>query len=109
MKSKIDWNNRVGPRGWLRNGDPTGDPNTAPRCGAKTRAGGQCKVPGMRNGRCRMHGGASTGPRTAEGLACSKRSRWRHGLYSAEAKAEWKFVRDLARKCLDLLSQLGLK
>ena len=37
------------------------------------------------NGRCRMHGGASTGPRTAEGLARLRRARWKHGLYSAEA------------------------
>lgn len=32
--------------------------------------------------------GASTGPRTAEGLARSRRARWKHGLYSAEARAE---------------------
>jgi hypothetical protein len=47
-----------------------------PRCGAKTRVGGHCKAPAVwntqddvaRNGRCRMHGGLSTGPRTEEGL-----------------------------------------
>jgi hypothetical protein len=47
-----------------------------PRCGAKTRAGGHCMAPavwnarvdGPRNGRCRLHGGLSTGPRTEEGL-----------------------------------------
>ena len=109
MKSKIDGNKRRGPRGWLRNGNSPGDPNSAPRCGAKTRAGGHCKAPAMRNGRCRMHGGASTGPRTAEGLTRSRRSRWKHGLYSAEAKAEWKFVRRLARNCLDLLSKWNSK
>jgi hypothetical protein len=27
----------------------------------------------MRNGRCRMHGGVSTGPKTVEGLARSRR------------------------------------
>ena len=27
-----------------------------------------CKGPAMASGRCRMHGGASTGPRTPEGL-----------------------------------------
>lgn len=26
----------------------------------------------MRNGRCRMHGGSSTGPRTAEGLEVTR-------------------------------------
>ncbi len=32
-----------------------------------------------------MHGGLSTGPRTAEGLARSRRSRWKHGRFSREA------------------------
>lgn len=32
------------------------------RCGAKTRSGGKCKNWAMNNGRCRMHGGKSTGP-----------------------------------------------
>jgi hypothetical protein len=41
-----------------------------------------------------MQGGASTGPRTTEGLARSRRSRWKHGLYSAEALAERKRVRE---------------
>ena len=42
----------------------------------------------MRNGRCRLHGGKSTVPRTPDGLARSHRARWKHGYYSAEAKAE---------------------
>lgn len=33
----------------------------AKHCGAKTRAGGRCKAPAMANGRCRVHGGSSTG------------------------------------------------
>ena len=37
------------------------------KCGARTRAGGHCKAPGRTNGRCRMHGGLSTGPKTPEG------------------------------------------
>ena len=45
---------------------------TKQRCGAKTRTGKPCKAPGNgRGGRCKMHGGASTGPRTAEGKARS--------------------------------------
>lgn len=37
-----------------------------PRCGAHCRTtGSPCMNPAMRNGRCRMHGGASTGrPKT---------------------------------------------
>ena len=48
-----------------------------PRCGAKMRSGGNCKARAVwdkvgdepRNGRCRNHGGLSTGPRTVDGLA----------------------------------------
>ena len=32
-----------------------------PKCGAKCRSGEPCKNPSMKNGRCRMHGGKSTG------------------------------------------------
>jgi ribosomal protein L32 len=34
---------------------------SCPRCGARTRSGAACKAPSMPNGRCRMHGGMSTG------------------------------------------------
>ncbi len=74
-------------RGWLRHGNRPGDYAKAPRCGARTRAGGCCRQPAMKNGRCRMHGGLSTGPRTAEGLARSRRARWKHGFDSAEIRA----------------------
>jgi hypothetical protein len=37
----------------------------------------------MKNGRCRMHGGASTGARTAEGLARIRRANRKHGVRSA--------------------------
>jgi hypothetical protein len=38
------------------------------RCGARTRAGTPCKRrPDYRNGRCKLHGGASTGPKTEQG------------------------------------------
>jgi hypothetical protein len=40
----------------------------------------------MANGRCRMHGGPSTGPRTPQGLANSRQARLRHGRYSATRK-----------------------
>ena len=73
--------------GPLRNGNPRGDPNLAPRCGAKTRAGCPCRSPAMANGRCRMHGGASTGPRTEAGLARLRAARTTHGFYGAESQA----------------------
>jgi DNA repair protein RadD len=50
----------------------------------RTRRGGSCEGPAMPNGRCRMHGGASTGPRTPEGLERSRKANWKHGGFSAE-------------------------
>jgi len=74
--------------GPLRNGNPRGNPNLAPRCGAKTRAprSGPCRAPAMKNGRCRLHGGKSTGPRTEEGLARMRAAHTTHGYYTAENK-----------------------
>ena len=71
-------------RGRLRNGNPSGDYMKAPRCGAKTRTGRcSCRQPAMANGRCRFHGGKSTGARTAEGRARCAHARRTHGFYSA--------------------------
>jgi hypothetical protein len=42
----------------------------------------------MKNGRCRLHGGKSTGPRTPEGLARSKAARWVHGNRSAAVREQ---------------------
>jgi len=39
----------------------------------------------MANGRCRMHGGKSTGPRTPEGLERSRKANWKHGKFSGSA------------------------
>lgn len=44
-------------------------------CGARTRAGTPCQQKGLfGNGRCRLHGGMSTGPRTDAGKAISARN-----------------------------------
>ena len=77
---------------------------SCPRCGARTRNGGSCKSPAMPNGRCRMHGGKSTGPRTAEGLERMRRTNTKHGLYSAETVRVMRAIRALqrgARRMLD--------
>jgi hypothetical protein len=48
--------------------------NAAPRCGARSkRTGKPCQGAAMPNGRCKLHGGKSTGPRTPEGLERSRR------------------------------------
>ena len=74
-------------RGRLRNGARPGDFLAARRCGARTRAKGCCRQPAMANGRCRFHGGKSTGPRTAEGRRRCREVRLIHGGYAAEIKA----------------------
>ena len=77
--------------------------HAAPRCGVPRKSDGlPCQQGAMPNGRCRMHGGMSTGPRTAEGLERSRKARWQHGHYSARAKAE----RQEARRELQTLRAL---
>jgi hypothetical protein len=93
-------------RGWLKNGNPPGDLSKAARCGAKTRRGTACQGPAMANGRCRIHGGPSTGPRTPEGLERSRRARWKHGAYSRELRALRAENRRRLRALRALLGQL---
>jgi hypothetical protein len=50
----------------------------ANKCGAKTRASGRCRQPAMPNGRCRYHGGLSTGPKDQTG----NKNRLVHGIYA---------------------------
>lgn len=60
--------------------------NAAPRCGAKKRRKGTpCGSPAMANGRCRIHGGLSTGPKTKEGVENIRKAHLKHGQRSAEA------------------------
>lgn len=65
-----------------------------PRCGARTRQGTPCEALAVwdfendrpRNGRCRMHGGLSTGPRTEEGKRRSQEGARLGGRVSAERR-----------------------
>jgi hypothetical protein len=95
-------------RGRLKNGNRSGDFLGAPRCGARTRCGGECRQPAMPNGRCRLHGGLSTGPRTPEGLARSRRARWKHGARSAEVRALRRAARTQLRRVRTILSRAYL-
>lgn len=58
-----------------------------PCCGARTRAGGACRQPAMANGRCRLHGGPSTGAITPAGRDRARFAHWRHGRRSQAAVA----------------------
>ena len=83
------------------------------RCGAKTRSGSPCKRPANKQkGRCRLHGGASTGPKTKEGRAIIARSNTKNGRYTkaklAERKRQAMITKELwaRRKMIEL--QLSL-
>src|ERR1700683_5095242 len=92
------------PKGTLKNGNPSGDPSKAPRCGAKTRKRTACMAPAMKNGRCRLHGGLRTGPKTLEGLERSRKANFKHGRYSPayqeelRKEAEWQSERETYRQ-----------
>ena len=55
------------------------------RCGAKTRQGTACQLPAnKKNGRCRLHGRASTGGKTKEGLARISATNLRQGEFTKD-------------------------
>lgn len=81
----------------LKNGNRQGDPSKSPRCGAKARSGEPCRAPAVRRKdgrytRCRMHGGASTGPRTEQGRSNIARANFKHGRDSKEAKKHRRYL-----------------
>ena len=43
-------------------------------CGARNRRGTPCQCKALENGRCKFHGGMSTGPKTLEGRFRSLRN-----------------------------------
>ncbi len=61
--------------------------STVQLCGAKARQRNYlpCRQPAMKNGRCRLHGGKSTGAKTLEGKIASAEANLKHGLYTHEA------------------------
>jgi len=64
----------------------------APRCRAKTRAGGACQCPAIRGrNRCKLHGGRSSG---AKGAA---NGNFTTGEFTAEAIQERQWLRSIVR------------
>jgi uncharacterized protein YjcR len=63
----------------------------AKKCGAKPRSGWSCRNPAMKNGRCRLHGGKSTG------APKGNKNAFKHGRYSREAIEARKLVRELIK------------
>ena len=67
-------------------------------CGARTRQGGECGQLAMANGRCRYHGGLSTGPRTEEGMRRLRAAVTKHGNRTAAAREFQALVRELQKQ-----------
>ena len=77
------------------------------RCGAKTRKGTPCQRPAYkRNGRCSLHGGKSTGPKTEDGLARLAAARTTHGKYTKEKRAAAKRFAEQGRQMRAELAEL---
>lgn len=106
MAPKTDETPHEKRHGKLRNGNLPGDLSKAKRCGARNRRGMPCACPAMRNGRCRLHGGLSTGPKTVEGIERIRRAVTKHGNYSKQARNERDVYRNLLWECRSLLAEL---
>lgn len=68
-------------------------------CGAKTRTGGSCRQPAMKNGRCRLHGGKSKSGK--------EHGRYKHGLRSRETIEKRREVRAMLKEAKSFLADLG--
>jgi len=78
------------------------DLNALPACGAKTRSGGSCNHKGnIRNGRCKRHGGASTGP--INQTFGKDHHRHVHGLRTIEVAAMRKLLAEMDTPLKDLI------
>ena len=77
------------------------------RCGGKTRQGTACQRPAnKKNGRCRLHGGASTGPRTEGGRARISAANLRHGKFTKDKLEKRKANAAKGREILKELRQM---
>jgi hypothetical protein len=69
------------------------------RCGARTRRGTECQSAAYKhNGRCRLHGGLSTGARTQAGLDRLAAARTTHGKYTKEKLAAQRHAAKVGRE-----------
>ena len=77
----------------------------ANKCGARTRQGHPCRQSAMKNGRCSMHGGKSTGPRTIEGQERCRQARLKTGEHTAEAIAYRRRFQKFLTECRATLKE----
>jgi len=67
-------------------------------CGARTRTGGMCRQPAMKNGRCRLHGGKSKSGK--------EHGRYKHGLRSREFIEQKRQMRAILRESKETLANI---
>ena len=60
----------------------------------------------MKNGRCRFHGGKSTGAKTPEGKQAQRQANLKAGLHTKEAIDERQELRELLNQCKAVLRQV---
>ena len=77
------------------------------RCEARTRRGTLCQRPGSKQtGRCKLHGGRSTGPRTEDGLARLVASKTTHGRTTAAERAKARHRSKVGREVMRELKDI---
>lgn len=54
----------------------------------------------MANGRCRLHGGKSIGPKTEVGRQRMIQANTKHGFYSVESISERRLVKDIIKAAM---------
>ena len=80
----------------------TGPMLASPRCGARTRSGKPCRSPAVEDKRrCRLHSGAH-----GSGAPRGNKNALKHGLYTREASASRRQLRELMRQSRELLFKL---
>ena len=69
------------------------------RCLARTRRGTECQRAAYKhNGRCRLHGGLSTGSRTQEGLQRISEANLKHGRQTKDKLAAQRHAAEVGRR-----------
>ena len=77
------------------------------RCGAKTRRGTACQRAAYKhNGRCALHGGRSTGPRTQRGLQRISEANLKHGRQTKDKLAAQRHAAAVGRRVRAELKRL---
>lgn len=108
------YNTHIGVFGMLTKGNVTigvrtrfGPDWPGVRCGARTKAGGECKRPAVkRTGRCTRHGGKSNGPRTQAGRDKIAALHTTHGRTTKAERAKVKRRAEVGRQVIGELREI---